>query len=141
MVFTMDEWAQLARDIGLPAVLLIMLGGAVWVSLKYLADRLLDDAHGILPQMVRDNREFLDGLAKRHEQQLDMCNQHGLAITKLCGAFGRPDEYSTIQTNHALAAIIDAELVKLRALETVQNGEKKAVERLLIEAKTRLENS
>jgi hypothetical protein len=53
----------------------------------------------------------------------------------------RPDEYSTIQTNHALAAIIDAELVKLRALETVQNGEKKAVERLLIEAKTRLENS
>ena len=90
---------------------------------------------------VNDNAGFLDGVADRHDKQLQQCIKHGAAIEQLTSKYEEPQEFSTVQTNQALAAVIDAEITKIKAQPTIEDGEKVRLERLLMEAKTRLETS
>jgi len=96
-------------------------------------------ANRIGTQWVNDNAKFLDGVAERHDKQLQQCVRHGSAIEKLSGNYNEPTEFSTVATNQALAAVIDAEITKIKAQPTIENGEKTRLERLLLEAKSRLE--
>ena len=124
----MSEWMTFIQTLGVPVALLAGLCFGIYKATIYLADRLFDDKHGAVVVWNKNNEAFLNGVAERHEKQLAMCAHHGEAILKLQTEYNSPQDFSTVSTNQALATVIEAELVKIRALETLENGEKKRVE-------------
>ena len=122
----------IGREIGLLAMVLVML----FLLGRYALTRLLDENKGIIPDRTRQQKIFEDGLVnelKEHNTaQLNKCDVHGQGIVRL-------EERGDI-FQHAALKSITAALICVQKGPVLENGEKKMVERLLIEAKTKLES-
>lgn len=135
-------WADFFQY-GVPTGLLV----ALCIALYRLANRLLntaeeklfDDEHGAIPRWVKNNGNFLDGISKRHEKQLRMCELHGETIVQLQENFAQPERFSTLDTNASLHDIIEAILIFMHNRDKLENGEKIKIEEILTKAKLRLE--
>jgi hypothetical protein len=138
----MNEWLPvLIQQVGAPVVGLGLFAWAVWRAICYTADKLLDDEKGVVVLWLKAERErnittaafnaeLIGELKSHNTNQIVLCEKHGNRLVDIAGGVSG--------SNRALAALIDTALAHMQTVDTLENGEKRRVEELLIQAKTRL---
>ena len=124
---------SIGRELGLLAMVLVML----FLLGRYVGRRLLDEKTGVIPRRMAQQTEFENSLVSElrdhNAAQLNKCDVHGTSINSLC---------NRAEIMHVAALkCIAAALVSVQKGPVLQNGDRAFVERLLIEAKTKLETA
>jgi len=79
---------------------------ALWRVATFLGHRLFDESNGLVTLYLAKQSEFLDGLAKRDEQQQELCDKHATCLNSLVELHKDPDgPTSTVKCNAELATL------------------------------------
>ena len=103
---------------GVPTVLIIFVGLALWRIIKFLGKVLFDESGGLVVRYVFRHEQFLEGLAKRDESQQTLCATHATLLASLNSVL-QDRTPILVETRDSLARLVELSEARNSPISTV----------------------